>query len=385
MNSIVLNRICIFLACVGVVVAGTLSMGHIFHVDVPCGGSKGCLNVALHPTSYWFNGLFGMSGGIPVAFFGLAMYLTVLGTAIWRTFAAPDRAKLLLNAGFAMTGAGVVISAWLQYVSIVVIKEFCIWCMSSAITVALLFLVHALQLQVEAPKAESARPKTDRLVIAGFAAALLIALGFQFYVLRHSRVIKADLTGLGQNAIEQLAPADLHYMGNPEAPITIVEFGDLACGMCRRMHPVLKDFISKSNGKVRWAYRHFPLFMTHPNSLRAALLGEFAAEHNKFWDYLEQSYALDEESIKEIEPYFGILTNMGLSVVEARSALENENSPAWNRVYRDLQAADRAGLRLTPIYFVLAPGEEPMIVPGGELIDYLSQNRFQKIIRGDGG
>ncbi|KAA1424707.1 thioredoxin domain-containing protein [Mumia zhuanghuii] len=71
--------------------------------------------------------------------------------------------------------------------------------------------------------------------------------------------------------------------GNPEAPITIVEFGDFECPYCGAAKPVLHDLIEGSDGQVRLVWRHFPLFTVHPFALTAALAAEAAGHQGAFW------------------------------------------------------------------------------------------------------
>jgi uncharacterized membrane protein len=100
--AVLLNRIVILLSCVGIFIAGVLSMGHIMHVSIPCGLASGCDQVAHHPSSFWF--------GVPVAYFGAAMYITLLVLATWRLFATERYARKLLLAGFGISAIAALVS-----------------------------------------------------------------------------------------------------------------------------------------------------------------------------------------------------------------------------------------------------------------------------------
>jgi protein-disulfide isomerase len=71
--------------------------------------------------------------------------------------------------------------------------------------------------------------------------------------------------------------------GDPEAPTTLVEFGDFECPYCAAAAPVLRDLVDSADGAVRLVFRHFPLFQTHPFALTAALAAEAAGEQGAFW------------------------------------------------------------------------------------------------------
>jgi len=74
-----------------------------------------------------------------------------------------------------------------------------------------------------------------------------------------------------------------HVYGPPDAPVTVVEFGDLECPYCRAAAPVLRELVDSAAGTVRLVFRHFPLFEVHPHALTAALAVEAAADQGAFW------------------------------------------------------------------------------------------------------
>lgn len=67
-----------------------------------------------------------------------------------------------------------------------------------------------------------------------------------------------------------------HLYGAASAPITIVEFSDLECPFCARLHPTLKRMVDESNGGINWEYRHLPL-PGHVNAEPAAIASECVA------------------------------------------------------------------------------------------------------------
>lgn len=82
-----------------------------------------------------------------------------------------------------------------------------------------------------------------------------------------------------------------HAYGAPDAPVTVVEFGDLECPHCRAAAPVLRELVDSSAGGVRLVWRHFPLFEVHPHALTAALAAEAFAAHGRFWDLHDAAFA----------------------------------------------------------------------------------------------
>jgi protein-disulfide isomerase len=74
-----------------------------------------------------------------------------------------------------------------------------------------------------------------------------------------------------------------HVLGNPDAPVTVIEYGDFECPYCAAAAPVLRQLVEESDGRVRLVFRHFPLADSHPHALTAALAAEAAGAQGAFW------------------------------------------------------------------------------------------------------
>ncbi len=73
-------------------------------------------------------------------------------------------------------------------------------------------------------------------------------------------------------------------IGNPDAPITIIEFTDFQCPFCARFHTqtlplIFEEYIEP--GKVKLVVRDFPIQSIHPNAVPAAVASECANEQGK--------------------------------------------------------------------------------------------------------
>lgn len=82
--------------------------------------------------------------------------------------------------------------------------------------------------------------------------------------------------------------------------ITIVEYSDIDCPFCQRFHGTMQQVMEEYDGKVQWAYKHFPLTSLHPNANQKALAAECAAEQDNFWEYLDALFANESTSTDEI-------------------------------------------------------------------------------------
>lgn len=65
--------------------------------------------------------------------------------------------------------------------------------------------------------------------------------------------------------VNPVTDTDLHF-GNPDAPVTIIEYSDIDCPFCKQLHPVLEQLIAERPDDVSWVYRHFPIESLHPEA-----------------------------------------------------------------------------------------------------------------------
>lgn len=94
-------------------------------------------------------------------------------------------------------------------------------------------------------------------------------------------------------SIENIRPItqDDHILGNPDAPVKVVEYSDFECPFCKRFHETMNSVIEAAGDdrNVAWVYRHFPLDQLHPkNARRAAVASECANElggNDAFWAF----------------------------------------------------------------------------------------------------
>ncbi len=164
-------------------------------------------------------------------------------------------------------------------------------------------------------------------------------------------VVKAFLEGLGSEPM----------LGDPGAPVWIVEFSDFQCGYCRKFWqetlPKLKEFYIEK-GTVRFTFRHFAI-LGKP-SQHAALAAECAAEQNKFWPYHDKlfeklgSALFTESNLKHFAGEVGLSRDKFGACFSAGKYQE--------KVDRETATAQYLGGRGTPLFFVnqkLLPGAQP--------------------------
>ena len=85
--------------------------------------------------------------GIPVAAWGLGFYLVALTVAFMSVQERYADSRKMAVALAVLTGWGTVFSGWLTYLELFVIHAICIWCVTSACIVLLMFLVSLADLR----------------------------------------------------------------------------------------------------------------------------------------------------------------------------------------------------------------------------------------------
>ena len=139
-----------------------------------------------------------------------------------------------------------------------------------------------------------------------------------------------------------------HMLGPPDAPVTLVEYGDYQCPHCGAAHPVVKTVLRHLGRNVRFAFRHFPLAEIHPNALPAAEAAEAAGAQNKFWEMHDLLFAnQDALEHRDLVRYAEAL-DLDLPRFVAELA-EHTWEP---RVREDFMTGVRSGVNGTPTFFV---------------------------------
>ena len=158
-----------------------------------------------------------------------------------------------------------------------------------------------------------------------------------------------------QTNLDRLSLADLPSLGPANAPVTIVEFGDLECPDCRMEAPILRHNVRETfASQVRLYFKDFPLGSIHPWARAAAIAGRcvYHQDAKAFWDFYDWIY----ENQQEIEPdnlNSKILAWAGQNGLDARrlgGCIETKASEP--EVDRSLAEGRSLGVRGTPTLFI---------------------------------
>jgi protein-disulfide isomerase len=155
-----------------------------------------------------------------------------------------------------------------------------------------------------------------------------------------------------------------HILGNPNAPVKIVEYSDPSCPFCKIFHPIMEQLMEDYGkaGNVAWVYRNFPLDqpdasgnILHKNAGHEAQALECAGAlggNDKFWAYTNRLYditpsvtgatpnGLDQTQLPVIAQY------VGLDVTQFNQCLNSGRMKS--RVDADRTDGMNAGISGTP-------------------------------------
>ena len=144
-----------------------------------------------------------------------------------------------------------------------------------------------------------------------------------------------------------LSDAD-HFVGDPAAAVTLVEYGDYQCPYCRAAHPVVINLLKRFGPDVVFAYRHFPLTTIHPLAKPAAEAAEFAGSFGRFWEMHAALYA--SEPPLTFRALLLIGDGLGLDAGQLRKALVAGTCAA--KVLSDYAGGLGSGVTGTPCFFI---------------------------------
>jgi rhodanese-related sulfurtransferase len=156
--------------------------------------------------------------------------------------------------------------------------------------------------------------------------------------------------------------------GNPQAAVTVVEFGDFECPICARAEETAREIRSQYDNRIRFVFRQFPLSHIHPFAERAAEASECAGEQGKFWEGVDKIYAqqsdLSEDGLKRDG------AALGLDQARFNQCLASGSMAA--RIQQDVADGKALGVNATPTFFI---GQKRIVgaLPAQEFSQLLDQ------------
>jgi protein-disulfide isomerase len=145
----------------------------------------------------------------------------------------------------------------------------------------------------------------------------------------------------------QISTKDI-WVGEKDAAVVLVEFGDYESESCAKAHEVVKRLLNEYEGKLKFVFRHFPLTKIHQRAMKAAEASVAAAQEGKFWEMHEMLFSnrrkLGTVSLKEYAREIGITNKRFLNELI-------ESVYGWT-VRNDLLEGLDSGVREVPTFFI---------------------------------
>jgi protein-disulfide isomerase len=139
-----------------------------------------------------------------------------------------------------------------------------------------------------------------------------------------------------------------HSLGPPDAPVTLVEYGDYECPYCRAAHQVVKTILHSMHDRLRFVYRNFPLTTVHPHAALAAQAAEAAALQDAFWKMHDTLY--DHQDALDLVDLGQYAVAHGLKLDQFVADMASEE--VMNRVKEDFHGGVHSGVNGTPTFFL---------------------------------
>ncbi|MBM3904556.1 MAG: protein-disulfide isomerase [Thaumarchaeota archaeon] len=218
---------------------------------------------------------------------------------------------------------------------------------------------------------------------AGIAAAVIIGALFVMNVQIPETGFKTeDIKDAERDQILQEQPPQQVQMsifsdnaspilGDPNAPITIVEFGDYQCFYCNKFfhdteHQIFDNYIK--TGKAKLIFKDFTII--GPDSVVAAHAAHCADEQGKFWEYhdtLYNNWNGENNGWASSQNQLKFAKQLELDEAKFTECMNSEKYIA--KIQTSSEDAKTLGLTGTPAFFVIGPNSKIVKIPGAQPYD----------------
>jgi protein-disulfide isomerase len=208
---------------------------------------------------------------------------------------------------------------------------------------------------------ERRRSRRSRMLLAGGAAVLLVVVlvaAQQVTSGGSGRPDTSNLAGIADVKAEFSGLTErAGTIGNPSAKVTITEFGDLRCPICRTFDndvapQVISDIVRP--GTARLQYKTWPIL--GPNSVEAAKAAYAARQQNALWRYASLTYLNQgDENVAWFTPAVGRAIAKGVGLDVARFEKDRSSPAAAQTIAQVGNEAAKLGFEGTPTIRVAGP------------------------------
>ncbi len=155
---------------------------------------------------------------------------------------------------------------------------------------------------------------------------------------------------VGLKLVRPVDPDRDHIRGSPDAPLTLVEYGDFECPFCSRATGSIDQVREHFGDELRYVWRHLPLERVHPRAFDAARASEAAALQGRFWEMARELFAHPDDL--EWSDIYRYAVTAGCDIERFDKDVRVHASKVLHRVQDDAQDAEVMDLNSTPTFFV---------------------------------
>ena len=208
---------------------------------------------------------------------------------------------------------------------------------------------------------QRARSTKQFYLVLGLIAVIGALLIWRTAGNANSRVVALDVKATP-------AQAEGYLLGNPDAPVQIMEFADFECPACGQFATVTEPDVRKrivQTGLASYRFFDFPLTEIHKNTLAASNAAACASDQGKFWEMHDQIYEHQPDWSSEA-------TSDPKKFFERYAGQIGVDVPTWSKCYDDERHLQRImsnraegehrNVRSTPTFVIgnkMIPGSLP--------------------------
>lgn len=374
----------IFLAALGAALSGVLLFQHHFpNVDM---GLLSCGDGLVDPCRAVSSSNFGSFLGIPLAAYGLFLYLVFLFALLVADYADGPYTRFVRHFLILGSGAALVVDIILGSL-LIVMNQFCSLCVSTYLVNLALFALLLVWNRMEDGKEEfvqrifrsikealtpSKEEYGQRAALASFLIFVFF-LAFSLYATSNIMAMKGGREAIPEKEIvkfmeeyknspttEMDLPESRMVLGPEDARVTIIAFTDFLCSACYQFFLVEKQLLSRFKGDLRIIYYHFPLDMecnsymsrtVYPNSCAASRAMYAAAKTDRFERYFVEHFR------RYGEVHSGYSKKLALDILREKKDERQfrtlmESPEAEERISLHLEKAREVKVNATPTLFI---------------------------------
>lgn len=190
-------------------------------------------------------------------------------------------------------------------------------------------------------------PVKQDLARVGVLVASVVAFGLGWLLFTVTDRLSPPVA-VGATLIRAVDPDRDHIAGNPNAPLTLVEYADFECPFCSRATGSIDEVRAHFGERLRYVWRHLPLERVHPHSVDAARASEAAALQGRFFEMGARMFEMQDHL--EWQHIYRYADGVGCDI--GRFDEDLGSAKVLHRVQDDVDDAELMDLNSTPTFFV---------------------------------